>query len=50
LKKSNVPIFPLKIVALPGSIQSLQIFEPRYVNMIKNSLKDDSGFVIAFFE
>ena len=50
MKKSNVPIFPLKIVALPGSIQSLQIFEPRYVNMVKNSLKDDSGFVIAFFE
>ena len=50
MKKSNVPIFPLKIVALPGSIQSLQIFEPRYVNMIKSSLKDDSGFVIAFFE
>ncbi len=50
MKKSNVPIFPLKIVALPGSIQSLQIFEPRYVSMVKNSLKDDSGFVIAFFE
>ena len=50
MKKSNVPIFPLKIVALPGSIQSLQIFEPRYVNMVKNSLKEDSGFVIAFFE
>ena len=50
LEKSNVPIFPLKIVALPGSIQSLQIFEPRYVNMVKNSLKDDSGFVIAFLK
>jgi Lon protease-like protein len=50
LKKSNVPIFPLKTVALPGSIQSLQIFEPRYVDMVKSSLKDDSGFVIAFFE
>lgn len=50
MKKSNVPIFPLKTVALPGSIQSLQIFEPRYVDMVKSSLKDDSGFVIAFFE
>ena len=50
LKKTNVPIFPLKSVALPGSIQSLQIFEPRYVNMIKESLKSESDFVIAFFD
>jgi Lon protease-like protein len=50
LKKTNVPVFPLKSVALPGSIQSLQIFEPRYINMIKESLKSNKGFVIAFFD
>ena len=50
MKKTNVPVFPLKSVALPGSIQSLQIFEPRYINMIKESLKLNRGFVIAFFD
>ena len=45
--KNNLPIFPLGLVALPGSIQSLQIFEPRYVNMIKSCMSDDHGFVIV---
>ena len=45
--KNNFPIFPLSLVALPGSIQSLQIFESRYVNMIKSCMYDNHGFVIA---
>tara|TARA_Y100000389_G_scaffold119984_1_gene117144 strand:+ start:489 stop:638 length:150 start_codon:yes stop_codon:yes gene_type:complete len=40
--KNNLPIFPLGLVALPGSIQSLQIFEPRYVNMIKSCMSEKS--------
>tara|TARA_Y100001970_G_scaffold127443_1_gene157475 strand:+ start:588 stop:1175 length:588 start_codon:yes stop_codon:yes gene_type:complete len=48
LKTNNLPIFPLGIVALPGTIQNLQIFEPRYVNMIKDCMKNDHGFVIVF--
>ena len=45
--KNNLPIFPLGLVALPGSIQSLQIFEPRYVNMIKSCMSEHHGFVIV---
>ena len=45
--KHNLPIFPLGLVALPGSIQSLQIFEPRYVNMIKSCMSDNHGFIIV---
>jgi Lon protease-like protein len=45
--KNNLPIFPLGLVALPGSIQSLQIFEPRYVNMIKSCMSENHGFVIV---
>ena len=45
--KNNLPIFPLGLVALPGSIQSLQIFEPRYVNMIKSCMSDNHGFIIV---
>ncbi len=46
--KNNLPIFPLGIVALPGTIQYLQIFEPRYLKMVKECMKNDSGFVIVF--
>ena len=38
--KNNLPVFPLGLVALPGSIQSLQIFEPRYLKMIKKCMSD----------
>ena len=45
--KNNLPVFPLGLVALPGTIQSLQIFESRYINMIKNCMSNDHGFVIV---
>ena len=45
--KNNLPIFPLGLVALPGSIQSLQIFEPRYLKMIKKCMSDNHGFVLV---
>ena len=48
MKNKNLPIFPLGIVALPGTIQNLQIFEPRYINMVKKCMENDHGFVIAF--
>ncbi len=48
MKKNNLPIFPLGIVALPGTVQNLQIFEPRYIDMVKNCMKNNHGFVITF--
>ena len=48
MKNKNLPIFPLGIVALPGTIQNLQIFEPRYTRMIKECMKNNHGFVITF--
>ena len=50
MKKNNLPVFPLGLVALPGTIQHLQIFEPRYVNMVKECMEKDQGFVIVFQE
>jgi len=47
LKKNNFPVFPLGLVALPGSIQSLQIFEPRYINMVKECMSNGHGFIIV---
>ena len=48
MKKNNLPVFPLSLVALPGSIQSLQIFEPKYISMVKSCMSDGHGFVIVF--
>ena len=45
--EKKCPIFPLGIVVFPGNIQSLQIFEPRYLKMVKECLNSDSGFVIT---
>ncbi|MAR95121.1 MAG: ATP-dependent protease La (LON) domain protein [Gammaproteobacteria bacterium] len=48
MKTNSLPIFPLEIVALPGTIHSLKIFEPRYLKMIKDCMKNDHGFVIVY--
>ena len=48
MKKNNLPVFPLGLVALPGTIQNLQIFEPRYINMVKDCMENNHGFVIVF--
>ena len=48
MKKNNLPVFPLGLVALPGTIQNLQIFEPRYINMVKDCMEQGHGFVIVF--
>ncbi len=47
----ELPLFPLKTVLFPGGILPLQIFEPRYLDMISTCLRTDSGFgVVAIQE
>ncbi len=43
-------IFPLPIFILPQGYTRLRIFEPRYLNMVKTALKNDTGFVLCTFE
>ncbi len=43
----KVPIFPLNSVVLPRGKVPLQLFEPRYIDMLTRCLKDDQGFVIT---
>ena len=43
----DIPIFPLKSIILPGGQFPLRIFERRYLDMIRDSLKNNSGFIIA---
>lgn len=43
----KLALFPLNTVLFPGSILPLQIFEQRYLNMIKECMKQQTGFVIV---
>ena len=38
-------LFPLNTVLFPGSILPLQIFEQRYLSLIKDCMKQQTGFV-----
>tara|TARA_B100000035_G_C21017360_1_gene562559 strand:- start:153 stop:755 length:603 start_codon:yes stop_codon:yes gene_type:complete len=43
----DIPIFPLKSIILPGGQFPLKIFERRYLDMTRDCLKNNTGFVIA---
>ena len=40
-------LFPLNTVLFPGSILPLQIFEQRYLNLVKDCMKQQAGFVVV---
>ena len=40
----ELPLFPLKTVLLPGNTLSLKVFEPRYLDMIAQCMRDDLIF------
>ena len=40
----KVPLFPLSTVLYPGGPLPLRIFEPRYLDMISDCLKNDRPF------
>lgn len=44
----RLPIFPLPLVLLPGAVQSLHIFEPRYRQLLADCLAGDHRFGIVF--
>ena len=41
------PLFPLTINVLPGAFLPLQIFAPRYIDMVRRSLSNSEGFSIV---
>ncbi len=41
---SEIPLFPLKTVLLPGNTLELKIFEPRYLDMIATCMREDGLF------
>jgi Lon protease-like protein len=44
---SEIPIFPLQTVLFPGGYLPLQIFEPRYLDMVRDCVKEESGFGVC---
>jgi Lon protease-like protein len=43
----EIPIFPLRTVLFPGGFLPLRIFEQRYLTMVRNCARDDSGFGVC---
>jgi len=43
----RLPLFPLHTVLFPGGPLPLRIFEPRYLDMISDCLKTNSGFGVV---
>jgi len=44
---NDYPLFPLPLVAFPGCRLPLQIFETRYLDLVKSSLSTESSFGIV---
>lgn len=44
---SEIPLFPLPLVIFPGGRLPLQIFETRYLDMIKRCMRTETGFGIV---
>ena len=40
----QIPLFPLNTVLFPGGPLPLRIFETRYIDMVKDCVKDDAPF------
>ncbi|MCH8257036.1 MAG: LON peptidase substrate-binding domain-containing protein [Proteobacteria bacterium] len=47
---AEIPLFPLPLVLFPGGRLELQIFEVRYLDMVKRCMRNNSGFGIVMIE
>ncbi len=43
----DLPLFPLNTVLFPGSRLELRIFEPRYLDMVRDCMRSGSGFGVC---
>lgn len=46
----QLPLFPLSSIVMPDGLMPLRIFERRYIDMIKDCFKNDSGFGICLIK
>jgi hypothetical protein len=43
----TLPVFPLSCVLYPGGLLPLRIFEPRYLGMVRECLRERRGFAVC---
>ena len=43
----SLALFPLQTVLFPGCLLDLQLFEPRYLDMLSRCLRQGSGFGVV---
>lgn len=43
----EIPLFPLRTVLFPGGFLPLRIFEQRYLKMVRDCAREDSGFGVC---
>jgi Lon protease-like protein len=43
----DLPLFPLATVLYPGAPLQLRIFEPRYLDMVRDCVRNESGFGVC---
>ena len=44
MDSEQIPLFPLHTVLFPGGYLPLRVFEPRYVDMVRDCMRDATGF------
>lgn len=47
MNQDDIPLFPLNAVLFPGGVLSLRIFEPRYLDLVRECARSDSGFGVC---
>ena len=46
----EIPLFPLSLVLFPGGRLDLQIFERRYIDLVRHCMRTESGFGICLLK
>ncbi|MEX0619421.1 MAG: LON peptidase substrate-binding domain-containing protein [Pseudohongiellaceae bacterium] len=49
-KSNEIAVFPLKSILFPRGRLALQIFERRYIDLVRDSLRNDTGFGICLLK
>ena len=47
---AEIPLFPVEMVLFPGGRAHLEIFEPRYLDMVRDCLRDGVGFGVVLIK
>ena len=46
----KTPLFPLNALVCPGGRLPLRIFEPRYLDMVRDCLRNETGFIVVMLK